>query len=324
MKYLLRLLVLPATLVGLGCDDEDEAETTPAASELVVGDGIIGKGSDSSPLRADFAGSGSSSTVARSDHTHSWSSITDAPAEVDPTVNELGKATLACDIGDVATYDGARWGCSRDYARPAEVDAVRSEVVAARDGEATLLAKIAALEARIAALEGAAGFQARVTGTCSPGRPVLGINADGSVVCDSAQPLVTEQLASAGGTPTTNNTTNDVFTSLNGQAGPYPVTTSGRPVRVYLKATFYLDPGTADANMTRVTISPVIDGVRQAECERFEQMGSLFGTQYRSMTCDTVISLPAGEHTIGFDVGSYSLSYLVLADGSAVVVEEVE
>ncbi len=56
----------------------------------------------------------------------SWSKVTGVPAgfadgvddgllaESDPSVNELGKATLGCAIGQVAKFDGSLWSCADD------------------------------------------------------------------------------------------------------------------------------------------------------------------------------------------------------------------
>ncbi len=56
----------------------------------------------------------------------SWSKLTGVPAgfadgvddgllvELDPSVNELGKATLGCAVGQVAKFDGSLWSCADD------------------------------------------------------------------------------------------------------------------------------------------------------------------------------------------------------------------
>jgi hypothetical protein len=113
----------------------------PAATSAV--DGILtasdwtifsGKAPTLSPM---FSGVPTAPTPATSDNSTTLATTAFVKAqgfltgfsEVDPTVNSLGKATLACSTNQIAKWNGSAWICSSDAGITAETDPVWTAAV---------------------------------------------------------------------------------------------------------------------------------------------------------------------------------------------------
>jgi hypothetical protein len=115
------------------------------------------------------------------------------------------------------------------------------------------------------------------------------------------------------------------FLSLDGSTGPYALTTTGGPLRIYVKCTVELEVDRAFANGAGFEIYPVIDGVRGEVCARAELPLPLDAPrETTSVVCDTIVGADAGDHTIGFDVRYYGNQVrLTPASASLLLIEEL-